>query len=99
MAVCLYMKLIHNDHADAYGYAAILLCVVFCSILWITLSIPTNYITEDFNKAVAGDEVSEQTASAYDWSVRVFTWILPVSLLALVVAWAFTRANQRNGDE
>jgi len=92
------MNLLDNDHADAYGYAAILLCIVFCSIMWIRLSIPTNYITEDFNKAVTGGDVSEQTANAYDWSVRVFTWLLPVSLLALVVAWAFTRANLRDGD-
>ncbi|NOQ49006.1 MAG: hypothetical protein GQ576_07750 [Methanococcoides sp.] len=62
------------------------------------MSIPTNYITEDFNNAVTGGDVSEQTATAYDWSVRVFTWILPVSLLALVVAWAFTMANLRDGD-
>ena len=92
------MNFISNNNADAYGYAAILLCVVFCSVLWIALSVPTNYITDDMNDAVADGDVSEQTASAYDWSVRVFTWILPVALLAMVVAWAFTRANLREGE-
>ena len=92
------MNLLTNNHADAYGYAAILLCVVFCSVIWITLSIPINHITDDMNDEVADGKVSEQTARAYDWSVRVFTWILPVGLLAMVVAWAFTRANLRDGD-
>ena len=92
------MNIFKDNHADAYGYAAILLCIVFCSIVWITLSVPTNYITADMNEAVADGDVSEQTANAYDWSVRVFTWILPVGILAMVVAWAFTRANLRDGD-
>lgn len=92
------MNLIDNDHADAYGYAAILLCLVFCSVLWITLSVPINHITDDMNTAVSAGDVSEQTASAYDWAVRVFTWLLPVALLAMLVAWAFTRANLREGE-
>jgi len=92
------MKFLTNDTADAYGYAAILICVVFCSVLWITLSVPINHITGDMNNAVADGDVSEQTASAYDWAVRVFTWLLPVGILAMCVAWAFTRANLREGE-
>jgi hypothetical protein len=92
------MNLINDNTADAYGYAAILLFIVFSSVLWITLSVPTNHITDDMNEAVADGDVSEQTANAYDWAVRVFTWILPVGLLAAAVAWAFTRANLKDGD-
>jgi hypothetical protein len=92
------MKIIIDNTADAYGYAAILLFIIFCSMIWITLSIPTNHITADMNEAVADGDVSEQTASAYDWAVRVFTWLLPIGFLAAAVAWAFTRANLKEGE-
>ena len=92
------MKFIKDDRADAYGYAAILICIVFCSVLWITLSVPVNHMTEDVNQAVADGDVSEQTAKAYDWSNRVWAWLLPVGILGMVVAWAFTRSNLREGE-
>jgi len=92
------MNLLTDNHADAYGYAAVLLCIVFCSTIWIALGVGVNHITDDMNDAVADGDVSEQTASAYDWSVRVWAWLLPVGLLAMVAAWAITRANLREGE-
>lgn len=87
-----------NESGVAYGYAIMLLVILLCGIFWVVLSIPVNYMTDSMNEAVAGGDVSEQSASAYDWAVRVYTWILPIGILGAVAMWGLTRANRTDGD-
>jgi hypothetical protein len=75
-----------------------LLAILLAGVFWISLSVPINQITEDMNEAVADGDVSEKTASSYDWAIRVITWILPLSIIACVVLWGMTRANLREGE-
>ena len=92
------MPIIQNDSGIAFGYSMMLLSIVFFSVVWIALSIPTNQITEDMNKAVADGIVSEQTAIYYDMAVRIFTWIIPLAFMGIVAWWGFTRANLTDGE-
>ena len=91
------MNIINSNDGIAYGYVAMLLCLVFCAAIWIGLSESVNHITDNVNAAVASGDMSEQSATAYDWSVRVWTWLLPVGILGMLAMWGLTRANLR-GD-
>jgi hypothetical protein len=92
------MKLISDPSGIAWGYTMILVAVVFAGVMWSILSVSVNEMTESMNEELATGEISEQTYTSYNWSVRTFIWLAPLGCLASFVVWGFTRANMRGDD-
>lgn len=86
-------QFIHSSEGGAFVYAMLLLAVIFSSVIYICLTPVVNSITDSTNDAVTSGDISEQTASAYDWASRLFIYILPVFFLFIIGAWAYTQLN------
>lgn len=86
-------QFISSNDGGVFVYAMLLLALIFSSVIYIALTPVVNTVTESTNDAVANGDISEQTASKYDWASRTFIYILPVFFIFIIAAWAYTQLN------
>lgn len=79
--------------SDSYGWTIMLIAVVFAGILFTSLSIGVNYMTDMVNLGIEGGTLTEQTASNYS-NVLSLWMLLPLFVLIDIMLWAFNRSNQ-----
>ena len=81
-----------NDDAVAYGWFLITVFVITSALLSIILTPLCNQMTEQFNDDVADGMISEQTRSAYNYSLGFVRYgILGFSLIGALL-YGVTRA-------
>ena len=77
----------------SYGYTIIVFSIVLAGLVLSALSPVVNDISDNFDDSITAGVVSEQTAGNYENSVRVFKYIVPMSILGVCILYGVTRAQ------
>ena len=78
--------------SDSYGWTIMLIAVVFAGILFTSLSIGVNYMTDLMNIGIAGGHITEQTSSNFSTGLALWA-LLPLFVLFDIILWALNRSQ------